>query len=68
MSLMGYTENRQDGVAFPDGVEPNHERILNLLTDLVIGRKELEIYLEKQHPCPEEIEQYLTPQLRYHIN
>ncbi|XP_053402115.1 uncharacterized protein LOC123548578 isoform X2 [Mercenaria mercenaria] len=64
MYLMGYTENRPDGVAFPDGVEPNRDRILNLLTDLVQGRKELEIFLEGQHPKPGEIEQFLNPQLR----
>ena len=70
MHLMGYTENRKDGVKFPDGIEPNPDQLLTLLVDMVEGRKELEMFLDGKHPKPENFEQYLAlyESLNFHFS
>ncbi|XP_052816593.1 uncharacterized protein LOC128243102 isoform X2 [Mya arenaria] len=64
LQKMGYTETRLDGVAFPEGAEPDHSQVLNVVLDLMIGRKELEHYLENQHPQPSSLEDCLAPGFR----
>ena len=63
MHMMGYTEQRGDGVAFPEGSEPDHAKILELVGDIILGRKELELYLAGTHPYPQFIEEYLNQKL-----
>ena len=65
MQMMGYTEDRGDGVAFPEGSEPNHAKILELVGDIILGRKELELYLAGTHPYPQLIEEHLSQALLY---
>ena len=65
MQMMGYTEDRDDGVAFPEGSEPNHAMILELVGDIILGRKELELYLAGTHPYPQFIEEHLSQKLLY---
>lgn len=60
MKLMGYTDMRDDGVAFPEGAEVDQGRVLNLIVDIFQARKELEIFLEKKHPYPEKINAYIS--------
>lgn len=64
MYFMGYTVKKEDGVAFPDNGEPDHAEVMNLVTDIFYGRKELEAYLEKQHPNPAAIEEFISLELR----
>lgn len=68
MTKMGYTERRSDGVAFPDGAEPDYLAVLNLVVDLYVGRKEVEMFLEDQHPYPHTIEESMSPEFRFVIN
>ena len=65
MTIMGYTEDRDDGVAFPEGKEPDHEVILELVADIILGKKELEAYLGANHPYPQHIEEHLNKELLY---
>jgi len=64
MQLMGYTETKDDGVAFPEGVEPDTGRVLNLIVDIFQTRKELELFLEMKHPYPDKIKGYLPQRVR----
>ena len=57
---MGYTENRPDGVAFPDGGEPDQRTVLNLVIDIILGRKELETYLKGEHRFPKYIKECIV--------
>ena len=60
MTLMGYTEDRGDGVAFPEGKEPDSDAILELVADIILGKKEVEAYLGGVHPNPHYIEEHLN--------
>ncbi|XP_050395637.1 E3 ubiquitin-protein ligase RNF31 isoform X3 [Patella vulgata] len=59
MELMGYTVKVEDGVYFPEGKEPDVDIIYNLLTDIIMARQEMELYLIGAHPQPAHIDQYL---------
>lgn len=64
MTLLGYTQVKSDGVAFPADAEPDQGRVLNIVIDIFQGRKELEAFLEDKHPYPEKIKTYFSDNLR----
>lgn len=61
MRQMGYCINIPDGLAFPEETEPDQNKLLCLVTDILLGRKELEVFLQGCHPRPDIIE-VLLPQ------
>lgn len=63
---MGYTESTQDGMAFPKDEELKFLDTLDLVTDIVLARKEIEAYMTHCHPNPSAIELYLSAQVRFH--
>ena len=65
MRMMGYTEDKDDGVAFPGGSEPDHAAVLELVADIILGRKELETYIAGSHPHPQLIAEHLNKELLY---
>ncbi|KAL5022213.1 hypothetical protein ScPMuIL_001368 [Solemya velum] len=60
MRQMGYCNDIQDGLAFPEDTEPEPDKLLRLVTDILLGRKELEVFLQGCHPRPDVIESLLT--------
>ncbi|XP_052234054.1 uncharacterized protein LOC127846658 isoform X8 [Dreissena polymorpha] len=68
MHKLGYTLEKPDSLCFPPNTEPDHGRVLNIVLDLAIGRKELEMYLEGQHPHPHYVEAFLTQQFRSQLS
>ncbi|XP_071958434.1 uncharacterized protein [Antedon mediterranea] len=56
LNLLGYTLSIADGLSFPNEVNhPDEDRVLKIVTDLMIAKVEIEKYLNKVHPHPDEI-------------
>ena len=62
MKLMGYTEDIQDGLQFPNSVQTNEGQLIRLLADIMCGKRELDAYLTNYHPFPERVEILLPHQ------
>lgn len=62
MKLMGYTEDIQDGLQFPNSGQTNEEQLFRLLADIMCGKRELDAYLTNYHPYPERVENLLPHQ------
>lgn len=62
MKLMGYTEDIQDGLQFPNSGQTNEEQLYRLLADIMCGKRELDAYLTNYHPYPERVENLLPHQ------
>lgn len=56
MKLMGYTEDIQDGLQFPNSAQTDDDQLLHLLADITCGKRELDAYLTNYHPNPERVE------------
>ncbi|CAL1532737.1 unnamed protein product, partial [Lymnaea stagnalis] len=61
---LGYTEQTEQGLRFPQGQEPEREKVVNLIADMMLFKKELKEYILDKHPRPQHIEQLLPQQTR----
>ncbi|KAJ8303184.1 hypothetical protein KUTeg_019580 [Tegillarca granosa] len=55
MRQMGYVQDIEDGLAFPDGAVADHEKLSRLVTDIILGKRELDAYFNGSHPHPQYI-------------
>ncbi|XP_064640262.1 E3 ubiquitin-protein ligase RNF31-like isoform X2 [Lineus longissimus] len=57
---LGYTQEVNGGLAFPDHTEPHRDTVVELSADLLIGKYELDTYAKGQHPFPCYIEAHIS--------
>ena len=56
-----------DGVAFPDGQEPDPNKVTMVTSDILVARDEIQLYMQGRHPRPEPFEKYLPMKARYNL-
>ncbi|CAH1779905.1 unnamed protein product [Owenia fusiformis] len=56
---LGYTVELPDGLTYPEGIEPDHDIILRLTTELVMLQNELTAYRTGNHPHANVLEAHL---------
>lgn len=61
MRLMGYTQEIEDGLFFPEPEEPNLDQTANIVADIILAKKQMEMYLSGVHPNQTEVEQFIPP-------
>ncbi|XP_071091863.1 E3 ubiquitin-protein ligase RNF31-like isoform X1 [Haliotis cracherodii] len=61
MRLMGYTQEIEDGLFFPEPEEPNLDQTANMVADIILAKKQMEMYLSGVHPNQTEVEQFIPP-------
>ncbi|XP_025048598.1 E3 ubiquitin-protein ligase RNF31 [Alligator sinensis] len=53
LRLYGYTEEREDGLSFPDEeLEPQAARVAAVTAEVLLLRTEVNLLLANSHPCP----------------
>ncbi|XP_060066432.1 uncharacterized protein LOC132546733 [Ylistrum balloti] len=61
MRQMGYTEDIEGGMAFPQDTDSDPNKIANLICDIVLMKFEITHLLNGQHPAPETLVDLLEP-------
>ncbi|XP_067651043.1 E3 ubiquitin-protein ligase RNF31-like isoform X2 [Haliotis asinina] len=61
MKLMGYTQEIEDGLFFPEPEEPNLDQTANMVADIILAKKQMEMYLSGVHPNQTEVEKFIPP-------
>nr|XP_006817413.1 PREDICTED: uncharacterized protein LOC100375820 [Saccoglossus kowalevskii] len=62
LQLLGYTEDVDDGLTYPDEVEnPNIAEVVKVTADLIIAKHEIEAIQKNCHPQPDAVKQYKMP-------
>ena len=61
----GYKVDIPDGVAFPDGQEPDPNKVAMVTSDILVAREEIQLYTEGRHPRPEPFEKHLPMNARF---
>ncbi|KAK3603441.1 hypothetical protein CHS0354_009421 [Potamilus streckersoni] len=64
MVQLGYTESIDDGLSFPNGAEPNQANIAHLVADILLTKREIEVFLAQKHPNPADFEKlFMSPDI-----
>ena len=61
----GYAVKIPDGVSYPDGQEPDPNKVAMVTSDIILAREEIQLYIEGRHPYPECLEAHLPMIARY---
>ncbi|XP_077982621.1 uncharacterized protein LOC144437543 isoform X2 [Glandiceps talaboti] len=60
LKLLGYTQEIEDGLAYPDEIEePNLEDVTKISADIIIARCEVDAVMNNTHQNPDSVKQYL---------
>jgi len=61
--MLGYTEEIQDGISYPD-TDPDIDTVSKLTADIIILRAELLAYMDARHPHPASLNSVLPSSVR----